>query len=233
MSEAPVLAVQGLVGGYGAAKVIAGVDLALRPGETLAIIGRNGMGKTTLLRLIFGLLRPMAGRVEAVGIASGSPRALARAGVAIAMQERALFPDLSIRSNLRLATPDDAVFAQSLPRALEAFPFLGDRLDQRAGTLSGGEQKMLLLARCVMLRPRLLLLDEISEGVQPSVVDRLSAVLRAEAARGAGILLVEQNVRFVGAVAARWAALRGGVVAAEGRLDAPDATARMHRELAF
>ena len=129
MSEAPVLAVQGLVGGYGAAKVIAGVDLALRPGETLAIIGRNGMGKTTLLRLIFGLLRPMAGRVEAVGIASGSPRALARAGVAIAMQERALFPDLSIRSNLRLATPDDAVFAQSLPRALEAFPFLGDRLD--------------------------------------------------------------------------------------------------------
>ena len=233
MSEAPVLAVQGLVGGYGAAKVIAGVGLALRPGETLAIIGRNGMGKTTLLRLVFGLLRPMAGRVEAAGIASGSPRALARAGVAIAMQERALFPDLSIRSNLRLATPDDTVFAQALPRALKAFPFLGERLDQRAGTLSGGEQKMLLLARCVMLQPRLLLLDEISEGVQPSVVDRLSAVLRAEAGRGAGILLVEQNVRFVGAVAARWAALRGGVVAAEGRLDAPDAATRMHRELAF
>ena len=233
MSEAPVLAVQDLVGGYGAAKVIAGVDLALRPGETLAIIGRNGMGKTTLLRLVFGLLRPMAGRVEAAGIASGSPRALARAGVAIAMQERVLFPDLSIRSNLRLATPDDTVFAQALPRALEAFPFLGERLDQRAGTLSGGEQKMLLLARCVMLQPRLLLLDEISEGVQPSVVDRLSAVLRAEAGRGAGILLVEQNVRFVGAVAARWAALRGGVVAAEGRLDAPDAATRMHRELAF
>ncbi|WP_207101145.1 ABC transporter ATP-binding protein [Paracoccus shandongensis] len=217
------LTIDGLVSGYGALDILQGVVLALKRGEILALMGRNGMGKTTLLKTLMGLIRTRGGTIALDGrpVAGKPPSWLLANGVGYAPQELPLFQDLSIRDNLRLALRHD----RDLPRALEhvscSFPFLLDRLDQKTGTLSGGEQKMLILSRAMMCEPDLLLIDEISEGVQPSVVQRIAAALRAEQERrGVSILLVEQNLAFALDVADRWAVMKLGRIVDGGACEA-------------
>ena len=201
--------------GYGAAPVLRGVSLSVAPGEIVALLGKNGMGKTTLLKTALGILPLKGGAVLVDGAPSTglSPARLVALGVGYAPQEQPLFPDLSIRDNLRLALRSDRDLAAGLDHVAASFPVLRDRLAQRAGTLSGGEQKMLIVARALMMRPRLLLVDEISEGLQPSVVDRIAAILRAERAeRGTAMLVVEQNLDFALRIADRWAVLKRGEI---------------------
>lgn len=218
--HAPVkLIVSDLRSGYGAIDVVNSVSLTVMSGEILVLLGKNGMGKTSLLKTILGLLPSRAGAVlidnnPVLGLSSSQ---LIGAGVGYAPQEQPLFQDLSIKDNLRLAVANRRDFAAALERLVQYFPFLGDRLAQKAGTLSGGEQKMLVLGRALMLQPRLLLVDEISEGLQPSVVDRIAAVLRQEReASGTTMLIVEQNLDFALKVGDRWAVIKQGEIDDEG-----------------
>lgn len=207
------LALAHVSSGYGAVNIIDDISLTVRKGEIFALMGKNGMGKTTMLKTILGLIGLRAGTIELDGrsLAGASPSLLISAGVAYAPQEQALFQDLTIRDNLRLALRSDAGFAAALERVYRHFPFMRERLGQKAGTLSGGEQKMLILARALMLGPKLLLLDEISEGLQPSVIARIAGALREERqARQTTILIVEQNLDFALGIADRWAVLKLG-----------------------
>ncbi len=217
--EAPRLALAEVSSGYGAVTVVRSVSLQVRRGEVLALLGKNGMGKTTLLKTVLGLVPVRSGQV-CVGPMDGAtmtPARLVAWGLGYVPQEQPLFQDLSIRDNLRLALRSDRQLDAALERVFDYFPFLRDRLKQPAGTLSGGEQKMLILARALMLRPRLLLIDEISEGLQPSVVDRIAHALHDERERhGTAILLVEQNLDFALRLADRWAVLKLGEIDDEG-----------------
>jgi len=216
---AELLTVAGLTAGYGSTTVLRDVSLAVPAGGIIALLGRNGVGKTTLLRTIAGFIAPMAGHVlldgeKLVGI---PPHRVARRAVCYVAQEKALFADMTVGENLRLAVPDDRLFRERLPGIEPHFPVLLQRLGQKAGTLSGGEQKMLLVSRAILARPRLMLLDEISEGLQPSVVDRLAGVLTAQRRdHGTAMLLVEQNVAFALSIADGFAVLNSGVVVERG-----------------
>jgi branched-chain amino acid transport system ATP-binding protein len=221
-SGAPKLALRELRSGYGPIDVVRGVSIDVMPGRVFALLGKNGMGKTTLLKTILGLVPQRAGSVSLDGQVQRTtdPARLVRAGVAYAPQELPLFQDLSIRDNLRLALPSGQPLAPALDALSRYFPFLADRLTQRAGTLSGGEQKMLVLGRALMLRPSLLLVDEISEGLQPSVVDRVAeALLTEQAANGMTILIVEQNLDFALRVADEWAVIKQGEIDDSGTVD--------------
>jgi branched-chain amino acid transport system ATP-binding protein len=218
----PKLTISGLSCGYGAIDVIAGLSLAIEPGEIFALMGKNGMGKTTLLKTVIGLIAVRSGAIELDGrsITGQTPTHLIAHGVGYAPQEQPLFQDLSIRDNLRLALRSDSEMKAGFERAFGYFPFLGERLNQKAGTLSGGEQKMFILARALMLRPSLLLIDEISEGLQPSVIDRISKALREEReTSGTTILIVEQNLDFVLGLADRWAVLKLGMIDDSGDVE--------------
>jgi ABC-type branched-subunit amino acid transport system ATPase component len=222
MSEArgaEVLSLRDISSGYGAVSVVKSVTLSVRPGEMVALLGKNGMGKSTLLKTILRLIPLRAGVIHVGGVnqADLTPARMIAWGLSYVPQEQALFQDLSIRDNLRLAVRKDGELGPALDHAFAYFPFLRERLKQKAGTLSGGEQKMLILARALMLRPRLLLIDEISEGLQPSVVDRIVGVLRDERSRdGTAMLVVEQNLDFALRVADRWAVLKMGEIDDEG-----------------
>ncbi|MCJ2086487.1 ABC transporter ATP-binding protein [Methylobacterium sp. E-005] len=228
------LALDNVASGYGAVSIVKGVSLSVAPGEIVALLGKNGMGKTTLLKTILGMVALRGGGITIDGQALGtlSPAKLVALGVGYAPQEQPLFQDLSIRDNLRLAVPSDRHLPAALERLFGHFPFLKDRLAQRAGTLSGGEQKMLILGRALMLRPRLLLIDEISEGVQPSMVERLRKVLLAERDGGLSMLVVEQHVAFALGLADRYAVLKLGEIVDSGSTKAPDAQARVIDHLA-
>ncbi|KZB99292.1 High-affinity branched-chain amino acid transport ATP-binding protein LivF [Methylobacterium radiotolerans] len=228
------LALEAVSSGYGAVSIVRDVSLSVGPGEIVALLGKNGMGKTTLLKTVLGMVALRGGAVTVGGqaLAGLTPAKLNALGVGYAPQEQPLFQDLSIRDNLRLAVPSDRMLPEALERLFGHFPFLKDRLAQRAGTLSGGEQKMLILGRALMLRPRLLLIDEISEGVQPSMVERLRGVLQAERASGVSMLVVEQHVAFALALADRYAVLKLGEIVDSGPAKAPDAQARVIGHLA-
>lgn len=228
--EAATLAVSGLTSGYGEAMVVRGVSITVAPGEIVALLGKNGMGKSTLLKTVMGFLPVREGKITVHGrdVTRDPPHRIARQAIAYTPQEQAIFQDLTVGDNLRLGQPEAKWFEEELARVSEVFPFLAERLGQRAGTLSGGEQKMLLIARALMARPKLMLVDEISEGLQPSIIDRLAQALVAERERtGVAMLLVEQNVRFALDVADRWAVLKLGEIDDEGSSDAPDAAARI------
>ena len=215
------LFLEGVTSGYGPVAIIKDLSLSIRKGEIFALMGKNGMGKTTLLKTILGLVAARGGdiRLDGASIVGASPKALVSAGVGYAPQEQPLFQDLSIRDNLRLAVHSDKELAGALERVFGHFPFLRDRLAQKAGTLSGGEQKMLIMARALMLGPDLLLIDEISEGLQPTVIARIARALRAEReANGTTILLVEQNLNFALDVADRWAVLKLGEIDDSGKV---------------
>jgi ABC-type branched-subunit amino acid transport system ATPase component len=217
-----ILVLTDVSSGYGPVSIVQDVCLRVRAGEIVALLGKNGMGKTTLLKTILGFVPSRRGSVQVGGAdaATMTPARLIAWGLGYVPQEQALFQDLSIRDNLRLAVRSDRRLAPALDRVFEHFPFLSERLKQRAGTLSGGEQKMLILARALMLRPRLLLIDEISEGLQPSVVERIANALREERERdGTAMLVVEQNLDFALRIADRWAVLKLGRIDDEGHAD--------------
>jgi branched-chain amino acid transport system ATP-binding protein len=184
------LSVRGLRAGYGAVEVLHGIDLAVPSGALTALLGPNGAGKTTLLSVVAGLHPLRAGRVSwgDVDISRLAPDARARAGMTLIPERRGIFPELSVRENLdTFAGPDG-----SAEVALAAFPVLAERMAQRAGSLSGGEQQMLAMSRALLKNPRLLLLDEISFGLAPRVTRRLFDVVTELARGGTTVVLVEQ-----------------------------------------
>lgn len=207
-----LLEIRRLTAGYGDAAVVRGVDLSVAPGEVVALLGANGAGKTTTLRVVSGILRPMAGTVTVLGAELGriSPYRIARRGVAHVPEGRSVFFDLTVAEHFRLGHRGERLDAE---HAYGYFPRLRDLRDRRAGLLSGGEQQMLALARALARRPRLLLVDELSLGLAPIVVERMLPVVREYAAEhGAGVVLVEQHVELALEVAHR------GVVVSHGEV---------------
>jgi len=213
--------------GYRASVVLRDMSLKILPGEAVALLGKNGMGKTTLLKTIMGYLPKKAGAVHVNGndITKLAPHRVARMGISYAAQEQALFTELSIRDNLRLGLDKDSLFDDRFAAIEPVFPGFKERLKQYAGTLSGGEQKMLLVARALMMRPSVVLLDEITEGLQPSVIDRIgAALLRERELNGTTMLIIEQNVPFALKVTDRYLVLKQGEIVDEGRSKAAGAT---------
>lgn len=220
------LAVEGLTSGYGSSAVVNSVSCRLAPGEALALVGKNGMGKTSLLKAVLGFLPAWKGSVRLDGrdITAMPPHLKRRLGLIHVPQEKALFQDLTIHENLRLGVLRDRDLEARLEEVAGWFPVLGRRLRQRAGTLSGGEQKMLIVARALIGGPRVLMLDEVSEGLQPAMVDRLSEVLiDARARRGIAMLVVEQHIPFVLGIADRFAVFKRGEVIETGAVGAGSA----------
>jgi len=230
----PALKLERLTSGYGASVVLRGLSLDIAAGEAVALLGKNGMGKSTLLKTVMGYLPKKSGHVHLKGhdITRQPPHRIARQGIAYAAQEHALFADLSIRDNLRLGLEKESSFDERFADIDPLFPVFKTRLRQDAGTLSGGEQKMLLLARALMMRPSVILLDEITEGLQPSVIDRLArALLEERARRGTTMLIVEQNVPFALQVADRYVGLKQGELVDEGDAKAGGATGAVFEHL--
>lgn len=230
----PALRLRGVRSGYGEAIVVDNVDLEVGEGEIVALLGKNGMGKSTLLKTVTGFLSMKRGDVDLFGepVAGLPPHRIARRAMSYTPQEQALFQDLTVRENLRLGLRDDRQLEQAIARVGAIFSFIPERLRQRAGTLSGGEQKMLLVARALVARPRLMLIDEISEGLQPSVIDRLIVVLRSERERaGTAMLLVEQHVRFAMSVADRYAILKLGEITDSGAVGGGQLESRITAQL--
>ena len=211
-----LLEARGLEAGYGTGLVLKGATLDLAAGRTLALLGRNGMGKTTLLRTLMGLLAPTRGsiRFESREIAGAPPQEIAKLGVAYAPQGREIFGGFTVAENLRLGLIGRSADERALEPLFAWFPVLAERRRQRAGSLSGGEQQMLCLARALAGGPKLLLADEPTEGVQPSIVEEIGATLgRIVRETGLTLLLVEQNVDLVSTLADRVAFMdRGRIV---------------------
>ena len=187
---------------YGASHVLHGVDLEVRQGRINAVLGRNGVGKSTTLRTIMGLVAPSGGRVllDGKNITGWPPHLVARAGVAYVPEGRLIFPDLTVIENIRVAERRPAQ-AWPMARLLALFPSLAERAGNRGGNLSGGEQQMLAIARALVSDPKVLLLDEPSQGLAPLVVRELAGVIRKLCEAGVTILLIEQNMKLAEAVA--------------------------------
>jgi branched-chain amino acid transport system ATP-binding protein len=219
-----LLQVSGLHAGYGAIPVLHGVDLAVAPGESLGILGHNGMGKTTLLRTLIGALRATAGEVQLDGkdVTRLAPHARARLGLAYVPQGREIFPGLSALDNLRMGLVKTGALRRggdpegTIERLLQDFPRLKVLLGRPGGSLSGGEQQLLALARALAGQPRLLLLDEPTEGIQPSIIDEIAETLVSLRQRLAlTIVLVEQNLEFIAAVSQRVVVIKRGQIGEE------------------
>jgi len=197
------LELEGVHAGYGTIAVLFGVDLTLRAGEVHALLGPNGAGKTTTLRVASGQIRPNAGEVRFNGkpIGKAGPDALARRGLCLVPEGRGIFPNLTVTENLRMATYAGTPFKDVTDRAFSRFPRLAERRKQLAGTLSGGEQQMLAMARALAIDPAVLLLDELSMGLAPLIVEDLYEVVRRIAAEGLSIVVVEQFAHQVLGVA--------------------------------
>jgi len=219
----PTLKLDGITAGYGRTTVLRDVDLEVAPGEVVALLGPNGAGKTTLLRVASGLLRPTAGTISIAGgdVTRRPANARARAGLCLIPEGRGVFADLTVRENLRLQVPPWGD-GEDLDRAIKAFPVLGERLGQRAGSMSGGQQQMLALARCWLARPSCVVLDEVSMGLAPRVVDEIFAALQQLATEGVALLLVEQYVDRALAMADRVQLLDRGRTAYAGPADGID-----------
>jgi branched-chain amino acid transport system ATP-binding protein len=230
------LALTGLRGGYRQTEVIRGVSFSIQPGEIFALIGKNGMGKSTLLKLVMGLLPVASGEVGLGGadMTGRSSSELVERGVSYVPQEQALFQDLTVDENLRLGALrlSREAFEERRREVNELFPFLAQRGRQRAGTLSGGEQKMLILARALLPSPQLVLVDEVSEGLQPMVITRIREALRRQRqTRNLSILLVEQNLDFALSLCDRFGVLKHGVVVEQDEPGAPGARSRAEKHL--
>lgn len=215
MSE--LLTVKGVVAGYGSGPAILnGTDLTVEPGKIHCIIGPNGAGKSTLLKAIVGILTPREGEIVFQGerLNGLRPDQVLRRGIAFVPQERALFPKMSVRENLRMGgfvLTDRAELQRRIDEVLERFPVLKERAEQLAGTMSGGQQQTLSMARAMLLRPKIVMLDEPSLGLAPKIVEEMFQIMKMLRDEGATILLVEQNA-MMGLKNADW-----GVVLDLGR----------------
>jgi len=208
-----ILEVRGLRSGYAGSTVLHGVDLDLVEGQVLALLGRNGVGKSTLVNTVRGLVRATAGSVVIDGheVAGHRPDAVARLGVGLVPQGRRVFAPLTVAEHLAIATRS-ARADWDRARVIDLLPRLGERLDHRGDQLSGGEQQMLAIARALLTNPRLLLLDEPSDGLAPAVVHQLGEVVAELCSTGMSVLLVEQNLRLAFSVADRVVVLEKGSV---------------------
>ncbi len=197
---------------YGAIPALSGISLELRAGEVLCLMGRNGAGKTTLLRAIMGLMRASAGKIflDGAELTALPAHAVPRLGIAYVPQGRRLFAELSVAENLRIGLMTRERGEEVLERALDLFPILRERLDQQSGTLSGGEQQMLATARALCVEPKVLLLDEPTEGLMPSMVERMVDAIAGLRRQGLATILVEQRIMPVMMLADRVAFLETG-----------------------
>ena len=200
-----MLALEDVHGYYGPSHVIQGVSLGVERGETVALVGRNGAGKTTLLKMIMGIVPARRGRVrfESADITGRETHEIARLGITLVPEDRRIFPRLTVAENLAVPALAAGADAAALRRVFEYFPRLRERLGHLGQHLSGGEQQMLALARGFLARPRLMLIDELSGGLMPLLVDSLMEILKAINAEGITILLVEQDLDVALALAGR------------------------------
>jgi branched-chain amino acid transport system ATP-binding protein len=206
MRSHAMLKVRGLHTYYGSSHVLQGVDFTVDKGEVVALMGRNGMGKTTLLRSVLGLVRPRAGEVsfDGAAITGIAPFRIARLGIAYVPEGRGVFPTLTVRENLLLAARTaSGSKAWTLERVLATFPRLGERLEHRGSELSGGEQQMLTLGRALMTNPRLLLLDEATEGLAPLIARDIWRTLALAREAGVAMVIVDKNFATLAALADR------------------------------
>ncbi|MBB3180138.1 ABC transporter ATP-binding protein [Variovorax sp. Sphag1AA] len=226
--SASQMTVRGLVAGYHGFQVLQGIDIDVLPGITV-VLGPNGAGKTTLLKALAGLL-PRTGdvKLDAAPLPAEDATACVRQGLALVAEGRQLFPQMTVTENLELGgwLVPAKVRAERLARAFDDFPRLKERATQLAGTMSGGEQQMVAVARAMMSGPRLLMLDEPSLGLAPRMVDELLAIVRRIAAQGVTVLMVEQNVRKALQAADRGYVLERGRVVASG-----DAETLLHSDV--
>ncbi|HEY0204951.1 MAG TPA: ABC transporter ATP-binding protein [Acetobacteraceae bacterium] len=231
MSEALVL--DGVDSFYGDSHVLHGIGFTLREGALLALLGRNGAGKTTCLNTVMGFMRARRGRITLFGepVEALSPEAISRRGLALVPQGRRVFPSLTVRENLLVARQSRRGGAWTLDRVFEAFPRLRERRAQAAGSLSGGEQQMMVIGRALMGNPRVLLLDEPSEGLAPQMVAEIGRIIAALKAERLSIVLVEQNVRLALSLADDVAVLNTGRVALQGAPDVLRAEGAIDRHL--
>jgi len=232
----PLLEVSDLHVAYGGIKAVKGIDLNIAPGELVALIGSNGAGKTTTLKTLAGLLNPASGQIRYDGrdLRNIAVHRRVAMGMAMVPEGRGVFARLTVQENLQMGAysrSDQHEIAADLARMYELFPRLSERKDQLAGTLSGGEQQMVAMARALMSRPRLLMLDEPSMGLAPLMVKKIFDTIRDIAALGMGILLVEQNARLALQVAQRGYVMESGSIAlsgAAGELLGSDAVQRAY-----
>ena len=220
-SVEPLLELRGVRAAYGTIEVLHGIDLSVPPGAVVALLGPNGAGKTTTLSVACGLLPPTAGQVMVAGrdVTGVSPEDLARRGLTTIPEGKGIFPNLSVRENLIMATYAGVSIQHVEEVAYERFPRLKERRTQTAGTLSGGEQQMLAMARGLAVDPAVLLLDELSMGLAPLVVEELYGIVSQIARSGTSILVVEQFARTVLGVADVAAIMVNGQIRRVGRPD--------------
>jgi branched-chain amino acid transport system ATP-binding protein len=217
----PLLELRGVTAGYGPIEVLRGLDLRVDEGKVYALLGPNGAGKSTTLKVCSGQIEPTAGEVRYAGhVVNGTaPEELARLGVCTIPEGRGIFPNLTVQDNLRMMTQTGVSLERVETTAYERFPRLDDRRGQLAGTMSGGEQQMLAMARALATDPAVLLLDELSMGLAPLIVAELYELVARVAATGVSILVVEQFARTVLGVADLAAIMLNGTIE---RIGAPD-----------
>jgi branched-chain amino acid transport system ATP-binding protein len=200
--------------GYDNVRVLKGVSLQVKPAEIHALLGRNGAGKTTTLKAIMGLVRCSEGSIRLDGeeLTQRAPHQIPRLGLAYVPQGRRLFPQMSVAENLRMGLLAGGGSAETMQQVLDLFPILRERLSQQAGTMSGGQQQMLAMGRALCLQPKVLLLDEPCEGLQPTLVDKVLATIAQLRSQGVAVLLVEQKVDAALQVADRVSFLENGTL---------------------
>jgi urea transport system ATP-binding protein len=220
MPDAPLLRVEAIEAGYGRSQVLFGLSLSVAPGEMVTLMGRNGMGKTTLLKCVMGLLPVMSGRLlfGDADLRSMTAESRARLGIGYVPQGRDIFPQLTVEENLRVGLGIRPGGLKAVPqRIFELFPVLATMLKRRGGDLSGGQQQQLAIGRALVLEPRLLILDEPTEGIQPNIVHEIGdVILRLNCETGLTVLLVEQKLPFARRVASEFRILEKGRAVAEG-----------------
>jgi branched-chain amino acid transport system ATP-binding protein len=222
VSTAPLLEARGLASFYGRAQILFGVSLTVGRGEVVALLGRNGAGKSTTLKTLMGLLPPKAGEVLFGGIRMHGrpPYAVCRAGLGYVPEERRVFAELTVEENLEVGRrpPRDGAPHWTPAQLYELFPNLGRMRDRRGGEMSGGEQQMLTIARTLMGNPLAVLLDEPSEGLAPVIVDQMGEAIRELKRGGLTLLISEQNLRFAASITDRAVILEQGHVRYEGAM---------------